>query len=197
MPPGVRPVDTRNFPVVAKDRQVDTGCARCQSNVVRPAPVRGGPASSPMAKAVTPAGTVTWKSYVALSSGVSLQGYQPGEPCGSLTTKAPSGVLTQPSIEPSGSVTAVGTPLDRTTTVNPVPARSGTAGVTTSSWPSEGGWANEAGRPSTVTAETVRLRRRSRSKVRSGCVAVAVIVAVPSSRPVAGPVAGPVSRTRS
>ena len=36
--------------------------------------------------------------------------YQAGEPCGSLTTNAPSSVGTQPSIESSGSTTAVGVP---------------------------------------------------------------------------------------
>ena len=46
----------------------------------------------------------------ALSRGVSLQGYQDGEPCGSLTTKAPSSVGTQPSMAPSGSVIGSGTP---------------------------------------------------------------------------------------
>ena len=48
--------------------------------------------------------------YVALSRGLSFAGYQPGDPWGSLTTKAPSDVGTQPSIEVSGSVTTCGTP---------------------------------------------------------------------------------------
>ena len=57
-----------------------------------------------------PFGTVIAKSKVALSRGLSLAGYQPGEPCGSLTTKAPSSVVTQPSLLPSGSITSVGWP---------------------------------------------------------------------------------------
>ena len=59
--------------------------------------------SSPLAITVRPAGTVTSMSKVALSLGLSFTGYQPGEPCGSLTTYAPSAVGTQPSTESSGS----------------------------------------------------------------------------------------------
>jgi hypothetical protein len=59
---------------------------------------------------VIPAGTVALKSYVALSRGLSLAGYHAGDPCGSPTTNAPSSVGTQPSIEPSGSVTTDGMP---------------------------------------------------------------------------------------
>ncbi len=66
---------------------------------------------TPFASAVRPAGTVTAKSKVALSNGMSLHGYQLGEPCGSLTTKAPSSVGIQPSIDWSGSTTTSGTPL--------------------------------------------------------------------------------------
>ena len=65
---------------------------------------------SPLAITVMPRGTVTAKSKVALSVGVSLHGYQPGDPCGSPTTNAPSAVGTQPSMEPSGSVTTLGVP---------------------------------------------------------------------------------------
>ena len=59
---------------------------------------------------VSPAGTETLTSNVALSRGVSFTGYQAGEPCGSPTTKAPSSVGTQPSTDPSGSVTTDGVP---------------------------------------------------------------------------------------
>jgi hypothetical protein len=59
---------------------------------------------TPLPITVLPAGTVTAKSNVALSRGVSLTGNQPGEPCGSLTTMAPSSVGTQPSLESSGRI---------------------------------------------------------------------------------------------
>src|ERR671915_527097 len=49
-------------------------------------------------------------SYLALSRGVSLTGYQPGDPTGSLTTKAPSSVGIQPSLVPSGSMISSGRP---------------------------------------------------------------------------------------
>jgi hypothetical protein len=65
---------------------------------------------TPFASAVSPAGTVMRKSNVALSRGLSLHGYQAGEPCGSLTTNAPSPVGIQPSIDWSGSVTTLGVP---------------------------------------------------------------------------------------
>ena len=57
-----------------------------------------------------PSGTVMAMSKVALSRGLSLAGNQPGAPCGSPTTKAPSAVGTQPSIDSSGSVITSGTP---------------------------------------------------------------------------------------
>ncbi len=89
-----------------------------------------------MAITVSPAGTVTVKSYVALSRGLSLTGYHPGDPCGSPTTKAPSSVGTQPSIDPSGSVTTAGdagvVDHDGERRAAGKPA----AGVITSSWPS-------------------------------------------------------------
>ena len=66
---------------------------------------------TPFAIAVNPSGTVTAKSKVALSRGLSLHGYQPGDPWGSLTTKAPSSVGIQPSIDWSGSTITSGTPL--------------------------------------------------------------------------------------
>jgi hypothetical protein len=64
-----------------------------------------------LASAVLPSGTAIAKSNVALSFGSSLTGNQPGEPCGSLTTNAPSGRFTHPSDDPSGSTTVCGTPL--------------------------------------------------------------------------------------
>ena len=68
------------------------------------------PTSSPLAIAVRPSGTVIAKSYVALSLGVSLAGYQLGEPCGSFTTNAPSSVGIQPSFDLSGSMIGFGWP---------------------------------------------------------------------------------------
>ena len=85
------------------------GSVSRQTQVVRP-PLVACETRTPLAITVSPSGTVTLKSYVALSRGLSLTGYQAGEPCGSPTTKAPSSVGTQPSIEPSGSVTTVGVP---------------------------------------------------------------------------------------
>jgi hypothetical protein len=77
--------------------------------VVRP-PLDVVDTSTPLATAVRPAGTVTRMSKVALSRGLSLTGYHPGDPCGSPTTNAPSSVGTKPSIESSGSVMTSGTP---------------------------------------------------------------------------------------
>ena len=67
-------------------------------------------ARTPFASTQSPVGTVTSKRNVALSAGVSLTGNQVGAPCGSLATKAPSGVAIQPSSEPSGSVVTCGVP---------------------------------------------------------------------------------------
>ena len=94
-----------------------------------------------MAIAVLPAGTLTAKSYVALSRGVSLTGNQPGAPWGSLTTNAPSSVGIQPSLDPSGSTISCGCPEYSTMTTNPLPRRSLDRGVMVSSWPD---WLNEA-----------------------------------------------------
>src|SRR5919197_4947113 len=77
---------------------------------VVPPPVVVWEARTPLAITVRPAGTVTVKSKVALSRGLSLTGYHAGDPCGSPTTKAPSSVGTQPSIDSSGSVTTCGSP---------------------------------------------------------------------------------------
>src|SRR3954451_19830434 len=97
------------------------GSASCQTHVVV-APLVTLDIRTPLATAVSPAGTVIAKSNVALSCGLSLHGYQPGEPCGSPTLTAPSSVGTQPSIEPSGSVTTTGVPRYSTRTENGLPA---------------------------------------------------------------------------
>src|SRR5215204_7466568 len=97
-------------PSVAVARYGAIGEVARHTNVVRP-PAVVCDASTPLAITVSPAGTVTVKSKVALSLGLSLTGYQPGEPCGSPTTNAPSSVGTKPSIESSGSVMTCGTPV--------------------------------------------------------------------------------------
>ena len=97
-------------PSVAVERYGAIGSVSLQIQVVRPAAVVFE-TRTPLAMTVSPAGTETLKSYVALSRGLSFTGYQPGEPCGSPTTNAPSSVGTQPSGEPSGSITTVGVPL--------------------------------------------------------------------------------------
>ena len=107
-----------------------------------------GRSARPFANASRPAGTVIANSNVALSRGLSLTGYQPGEPCGSLTTKAPSSVGTQPSIDLSGSLIAFGLPAYSTSTVNGVPASRLVAGLIWTSWAP--GRANWAGAPLTV-----------------------------------------------
>ncbi len=86
------------------------GSGACQRNVVFPCAVRC-PRSTPLATAVRPCGTVIVKSYVDLSLGWLFAGNQDIAPCGSPATKAPSSVAIQPSAEPSGSVTCLGTPL--------------------------------------------------------------------------------------
>src|SRR6476469_258611 len=91
-------------PRVAVARYGAIGSLSRQTQVVRP-PVVVLDTRTPLAITVRPSGTVTAKSKVALSCGLSFTGYQPGEPCGSPTTKAPSSVGTQPTIDPSGSVT--------------------------------------------------------------------------------------------
>jgi len=73
--------------------------------------VTAGPTIRPLPIATLPSGTVIANSYVALSFMSSLAGNQPGAPCGSLTTKAPSWFLTQPSKLSSGSMTVAGMPL--------------------------------------------------------------------------------------
>ena len=121
-----------------------------------------------------PSGTVMLKSYVALSRGLSLHGYQAGEPCGSLTTNAPSSVGTQPSIEPSGSVTTPACRRSRPCGEARARRRS-RAGVTVSSCPPSR--VNVAARPLTSSRE-IASPRRSRLKLERSCVAFAVITAV-------------------
>ena|SRR5215218_2239757 len=96
-------------PSVEVERYGAIGSLSRQTQVVLP-PVVSCDRRTPFAIAVMPSGTVIAKSKVALSRGESFDGYQPGEPCGSPTTNAPSAVGTQPSIEPSGSVITSGTP---------------------------------------------------------------------------------------
>src|SRR5918995_3909998 len=103
-------------PFVAVVRYGEIGSRMLQRQVVLPASVTLE-TSTPLASAVLPSGTVIAKSNVALSFGLSLTGNQPGEPCGSFTTNAPSAVLTQPSNDSSGSMTVCGTPLYSTSTV--------------------------------------------------------------------------------
>ena len=98
-----------NLPSVAVERYGAIGSFSRQTQVVFP-PLVVFETSTPFAITVRPSGTVTAKSYVALSRGLSLTAYQPGEPCGSPTTKAPSLVGIQPSLDPSGSTTTLGVP---------------------------------------------------------------------------------------
>jgi hypothetical protein len=113
-----------------------------------------------------------------LSCGESLTGYHAGEPCGSLTTNAPSSVGTQPSIELSGSVTTLGVPLWSIVTVKLRPERIPVDGVITSSCsPAR---AKVAAAPSTSSREIVK-PRRSRSKRERFWVALASMTAVPVS----------------
>src|SRR5215217_5674719 len=119
-------------PSVAVERYGAIGSFSRQTHVVLP-PAVPRDTSTPFAITVNPSGTVTEKSNVALSLGVSLTGYHAGEPCGSPTTNAPSSVGTQPSIDSSGSVTTDGVPAYSTVTVNDEPARIPAGGVTISS----------------------------------------------------------------
>ena len=72
-------------PFVAVARYGAIGAVSAQRQVVLPSSVVWE-ISSPFANASCPSGTVIANSNVALSRGLSLTGYQPGEPCGSLTT---------------------------------------------------------------------------------------------------------------
>ena len=103
---------------------------------------------------------------MALSRGVSFTAYQPGEPCGSLTTNAPSSSLSsvgiQPSIDSSGSTTGTASPSYSTVTRKCSPLRSFFFGQITSSCPSS--WRKSARRKFTVTRDTVSVSRRSRLK---------------------------------
>jgi hypothetical protein len=66
--------------------------------------VTGGPVGRPFATATSPSGTVISNVYVALSVGWSFTGNHVADPSGSLTTIAPSRVVTQPYSAPSMSV---------------------------------------------------------------------------------------------
>src|SRR4051794_35008586 len=98
-----------NLPTDAVARYGVIGSPSCQTHVRLPAEALLE-TSRPFAITVRSSLTVTAKSYVALSPGLSFAGYQPGEPCGSPTTNAPSFVGTQPSIASSGSVITDGSP---------------------------------------------------------------------------------------
>src|SRR5689334_20193446 len=107
-PPAVPTLRSKR-PSVTVERYGAIASVSFQTHVVRP-PLVACETRTPFAMTVRPSGTFTLKSKVALSRGLSLTGYQAGDPCGSPTTNAPSSVSTQPSIELSGSVTTVGVP---------------------------------------------------------------------------------------
>lgn len=77
---------------------------------MRPFSVTGGPAITPLETAVSPFGTVTVRSYAALSLGWLLPGNQAIDPVGSPRASAPSSVGSQPSSDSSGSVMVFGDP---------------------------------------------------------------------------------------
>src|SRR5262245_45835695 len=107
--PSVVDVVRSNLPSVVVARYGAIGSPSCHVQVALP-PACFSETSTPFANTVRPSGTLMRKSNAALSRGLSFAGYQPGEPCGSLTTKAPSSVGTQPSIDVSGSDTTLGCP---------------------------------------------------------------------------------------
>src|SRR3954468_23877329 len=107
------------------------GCRWCHQYVVLP-PLPALDFRTPLPHTEVPFGTVVRRSYVALSEGALLDGNHDIAPTGSPTTngpsgvgapplvhpaggggggRAPSGVRTHPSVDPSGSVMAAGTPL--------------------------------------------------------------------------------------
>ena len=88
------------------------GSGACQSNRVVP-PWVVVPARNPLATTPRPCGTVTWKSYAALSLGWSLTGNQPAATSGCPATVAPSSVAMKPVRRvksPNGSRNSFGTP---------------------------------------------------------------------------------------
>ena len=96
-------------PSVAVDRYGAIGSVSCQTQVVRPWAVTCE-TSTPLAITVSPAGTLTLKSYVALSRGLSFAGYQRRRAL-RLSDDERAVVGRDPaSIEKSGSVTTVGVP---------------------------------------------------------------------------------------
>ena len=96
-------------PSVAVARYGAIGSVSLQTQVVLP-PVVAFETSTPFAITVRPVGDGDAEVVGRLVARVVVAGYHAGEPCGSLTTKAPSSVGTQPSIDPSGSVTTAGVP---------------------------------------------------------------------------------------
>ena len=92
--------------------------------MVQPSTVSAGLGWIPFATAVLPSGTVISNEYVALSVWWSLTGYQVMDPSGSLTTMAPSRVVTHPYSAPSMSSGRVVAPPYSTTTCTAWPALS-------------------------------------------------------------------------
>ena len=84
-------------------------CGWCHQYVVW-APLEVLERRIPLPHTEIPRGTVIRRSYVALSEGALFDGNQDIEPTGSPTTNAPSDVRTKPSVDPSASVSALGTP---------------------------------------------------------------------------------------
>src|SRR3954451_19156158 len=97
-----------------------------------------------------------WNAYVALSVGTLLVGNHVIAPTGSFTTKAPSLVGTQPSLEPSGSVYAAIVLAYVTVVVKALDAGMPCGGVTMSLPVS---CLNAAGAPPTSTLEAGMLWR--------------------------------------
>ncbi len=76
-----------------------------------PSPWSTLPVARPLETAWKPFAVVTKTSYVALSVGTLLTGNQPWEPSGSPSETAPYLMFdSQPSDEPSGSITGLGGP---------------------------------------------------------------------------------------
>jgi hypothetical protein len=111
-----------------------------------------------------------------LSVGTLLLGNQDIAPTGSLTTYAPSSVVTQPSCESSGSVYGAIIPPYAMRVVNVAPPAMAAAGVMISLSPSR---VKVAAAPSTSTFDTERPWKSSENCV-SGWVAFASMTVSPS-----------------
>ena len=86
--------------MVAVVRYDAIGSLATHDHVVQPLRVRW-PASTPLATASSPAGTVMSNRYEAASLGWSLTGYHVAATSGCPTTRAPSSVWTNPEMPPS------------------------------------------------------------------------------------------------